>query len=398
MHLIRELFKFDAPSDKLLSNFFRSNRKLSSSERSLIAETAYTILRNYYKLTLVLDNDIPNIIGLTWLKLMQLKASSFAAIKLIDYQKISKIEFQTDALSTLELPEWLITELEQSYSKNDIAKLAQSLQQEAPLDLRVNLLKNNRATVLQELQEFSPSKMEFSPFGIRINNKTFLAKHKLFIDGCIEVQDESSQLAGLLLNPKRNEIVVDFCAGSGGKALLFGMLMRNSGHIYAFDVNQKRLNNLTPRMNRSGLTNTHSTLIDSEFDTKLHRLYNKIDRVFVDAPCSGLGTLRRNPELKFRQSLHSIEELNIKQMSILQEASKLLKPGGHLVYATCSIVKAENQDIVEQFLLFNPDFTLVPATQVLSNPKLKQNDSYLTLLPHIHHCDGFFAALLQKKH
>lgn len=396
MHLIRETLKFNAPADKLLSDFFRENKKFTSTERTLVAETTYTLLRNYYKLTAVAGDNVPDLVGLVWLKLMQIKPSELSDIKLIDYPRLSKIEFGTDELSKLELPKWILDQLHMHYSNEEIEQLALSLQQTAPLDLRVNLIKSDLNTVLSELQEFNPQKMEFSHFGVRLTDKAFLAKHKLFTNGSIEVQDQSSQLAGLLLSPKRGDMVVDFCAGSGGKTLLFGMMMRNSGRIYAFDVNEKRLNNLTPRLARSGLSNVFPQLINNEADNKIKRLHNKIDSVFVDAPCSGIGTLRRNPELKFRQTEAGITELNEKQSSILAEASKLVKVGGHLVYATCSILHKENQDIINQFLSNHPEFKLVPAAEILDNPKLARADGCLVLLPNIHQTDGFFAARLQK--
>jgi 16S rRNA (cytosine967-C5)-methyltransferase len=262
----------------------------------------------------------------------------------------------------------------------------------------VNLVKNDFNAVFNRLSadKLEPQKTEFSPLGIRLLNKTFLAKHALFLDGSIEVQDESSQLAGLLLMPKRGEMVVDFCAGSGGKTLLFGSLMRNSGRIYAFDNNERRLNNLTPRLARSGLSNVYPSLIAHENDSKIKRLHNKIDSVFVDAPCSGLGTLRRNPELKFRQTQSLLDTMNQQQTSILNAASKLVKVGGHIVYATCSILRRENQDIVNTFLHENPEFKLVPASNRLDNPKLAKEDGFLQLLPHTHQTDGFFAALMQR--
>ncbi|MDQ5921248.1 MAG: rRNA (cytosine967-C5)-methyltransferase [Pseudomonadota bacterium] len=448
--LIRELLKFNYPTDKLLSNFFRENKKLTSKQRELIAETSYAILRNYYKLTQpafyqattndnnrntsdnqshntnhdnILQHNIPDIIGLTWLNILNIPSAQLSNLKLIDSQRLSKINFlspESEQLN-LELPSWIVEQLSKQYDKTELKQLALSLQQPAPLDLRVNLIKNNVNDVLKELQQFDaqhgtppkgvpqecvpqkcapqecvPQKMPYSPFGIRLEDKTFLAKHPLFTNGSIEVQDEASQLAGLLLNPKRGEMIVDFCAGSGGKTLLFGMLMRNSGRIYAFDVNEKRLNNLYPRLARSGLSNVYPQLINNETDNKVKRLHNKIDRVFVDAPCSGLGTLRRNPELKFRQSPDKIAELNLKQMSILEEASKLVKPGGHLVYATCSILPQENQLIVEKFLNNHPEFKLIPAATVIKNPQLEHHSGCLVLLPHIHHCDGFFAALFMS--
>ena len=388
--LVRKLLKFDSPTDKLLADFFRENKKLTTTERNLVADTVYTILRNYYKLNHIANDHIPNIIGLTWLKLLNIDPSILSKINLLDLDYLNSLEF--DPKDTLELPDWIIEKL--GYNTDEVQKLAHSMAQTAPLDLRVNLVKTNLKTVMSELSEFNPQEMEFSPFGIRIQNKVSLMKHPLFLNGSIEIQDESSQIGGMLLSPKRGDMVVDFCAGAGGKALLFGMLMRNNGRIYAFDINEKRLNNLSPRMTRSGLSIIYPELIAHEHDAKIKRLYNKIDRVFVDAPCSGLGTLRRSPELKFRQN--DTTELNIKQISILNEASKLVKIGGHLVYATCSILPDENQNIVKQFLGAHPDFELVPAYTILTNPKLHRDDGYLELLPHTHGTDGFFAALLKR--
>ncbi|HLX55001.1 MAG TPA: RsmB/NOP family class I SAM-dependent RNA methyltransferase [Aquella sp.] len=340
--LLAEVLKFKSPTDKLLSEFFRNHRQLSSEQRGIIAETVYSTLRN------------------------------------------------------MDLPQWIYDRLAKQMPKAQMQQLVESMKTQAPLTLRINTLKTNRQKIMAELAEFNPVECKFSPYGIQLNDRTFLAKHKIFTEGLIEVQDESSQLAGLLLNPKRGEMVVDFCAGAGGKTLLLGMLMRNSGRIYAFDINQKRLGNLTPRLAKSGLSNIHPGLIQNENDTKVKRLHGKIDKVFVDAPCSGLGTLRRSPELKFRQNKIGIKELNVKQLSILTSASRLLKVGGMMVYATCSILKEENEDIVKQFLLDNPNFELVPANTVLDNPDLVSADGFLHLLPHKHNTDGFFAALMQR--
>ncbi len=173
--------------------------------------------------------------------------------------------------------------------------------------------------------------------------KPALNQLPLFINGGVEVQDEGSQLLCHLVAPKRGEMVVDFCAGAGGKTLALGAAMRSTGRLYAFDVSEKRLANLKPRLARSGLSNVHPVLIDSERDAKIKRLAGKIDRVLVDAPCSGLGTLRRNPDLKWRQSPESVLELTAKQAAILDSAARLVKGGGRVVYATCSVLEAENE-------------------------------------------------------
>ena len=193
-------------------------------------------------------------------------------------------------------------------------------------------------------------------------------------------------------------MVADFCAGAGGKTLLLGALMRSTGRLYAFDVAEKRLANLKPRLARSGLSNVHPVRIESENDQKVKRLAGKLDRVLVDAPCSGLGTLRRNPDLKWRQSPESVEELVAKQTAILASASRLVKPGGRLVYATCSLLTEENDAVVEAFLAAHPDFRALPAGEQLQRQdiELPLTGDALRLLPHLHGSDGFFAMAMER--
>jgi len=238
----------------------------------------------------------------------------------------------------------------------------------------------------------------WSPIGIRLETKVALAKHPAFLEGFIEVQDEGSQLLGMLMEPKRSEMVVDFCAGAGGKSLLLAAMMGSTGRVYAMDVSEKRLTNLGPRLKRSGLSNVMPQKIDSENDTKIKRLAGKIDRVLVDAPCTGLGTLRRNPDLKYRQTEQALAELNVKQASILQSAARLVKPGGRLVYATCSFLAEENETIVEAFLAKHPQFKLVDVNKIFERLKvpLKNQGIYFRLSPQQHATDGFFAAVMER--
>ncbi|HLX23225.1 MAG TPA: RsmB/NOP family class I SAM-dependent RNA methyltransferase, partial [Usitatibacter sp.] len=222
--------------------------------------------------------------------------------------------------------------------------------------------------------------------------------HPMFLDGAVEVQDEGSQLLGLLVEPRRGEMVVDFCAGAGGKTLQMGAAMGSSGRLYAFDVSDKRLANLAPRLKRSGLSNVHPQRIASENDAKVKRLRGKIDRVLVDAPCTGLGTLRRNPDLKARQDETALAELNAKQIAILDAAASLVKPGGRLVYGTCSLLAEENEDIVAQFLASHPEFEVIPAGEILKRQGISIAASpYLHLYPHVHDTDGFFAAVMERR-
>jgi 16S rRNA (cytosine967-C5)-methyltransferase len=248
----------------------------------------------------------------------------------------------------------------------------------------------------------------YSPWGLRIEGKPALNKVDAFTRGAIEVQDEGSQLLALLLDAGRGEMVVDFCAGAGGKTLAIGATMRNTGRLYAFDTSGHRLDALKPRLARSGLSNVHPAAIAHERDDRVKRLAGKIDRVLVDAPCSGLGTLRRNPDLKWRQSPQSVQELTAKQTAILQSAARLLKPGGRLVYATCSVLPAENEAIAEAFSAANSrEFSPLRPSEILSNLKVADAASlcsgpeagaeYLRLWPHRHSTDGFFAAAWVRK-
>ena len=221
-------------------------------------------------------------------------------------------------------------------------------------------------------------------------------RHPLFLNGAIEVQDEGSQLLAYLVAPRRHDLVVDFCAGAGGKSLHLGALMRSRGRIYAFDVAARRLARLRPRLKRSGLSNLHPELIASENDIRIKRLAGKIDRVLVDAPCSGFGTLRRNPDLKWRQTEGAVAELVAKQAAILRAAARLLKPGGRLVYATCSLLAEENEDVVAGFLADHSRFAVIDSAGILREQHIPlDTGTFLRLLPHRHGTDGFFAAVLQ---
>jgi 16S rRNA (cytosine967-C5)-methyltransferase len=226
------------------------------------------------------------------------------------------------------------------------------------------------------------------------------------------VQDEGSQLLALLLDARRGEMVADFCAGAGGKTLAIGAAMRNTGRLYAFDVSAHRLEALKPRLARSGLSNVYPVAIAHERDERVKRLAGKLDRVLVDAPCSGLGTLRRNPDLKWRQSPDAVRELAAKQQAILDSAARLLKPGGRLVYATCSLLPDENEAVARAFDAAHPEFAALNAAHALqalnvpeaaalcgpaAGPDGDEPGRFLRLWPHRHGADGFFAALWQRR-
>jgi 16S rRNA (cytosine967-C5)-methyltransferase len=238
----------------------------------------------------------------------------------------------------------------------------------------------------------------YSPVGVRLEGKPQINRHALFLQGAVEIQDEGSQLLCQLLAPRRGEMVADFCAGAGGKTLALGALMRGSGRLYAFDVAEKRLAGLKPRLARSGLSNVHPQWIANEHDARLKRLAGKLDRVLVDAPCTGTGTLRRNPDLKWRQDELSLAGRRAAQDAILTAAARLVKPGGLMLYATCSLLDEENTEVVASFLAAHDGFELRPAGAALAQQRIDlDTGDYLRLAPHLHGTDGFFAALLARK-
>jgi 16S rRNA (cytosine967-C5)-methyltransferase len=305
------------------------------------------------------------------------------------------------------LPEWLVEPLKEQLG-SEFWQLAESLNQGAGLDLRVNALNAKRSDVQKELAQAGIKALPtpYSPWGLRIAGKPTLNKSDAFVRGAFEVQDEGSQLLAMLLDAKRGEMVVDFCAGAGGKTLAIGAGMRSTGRLYAFDTSAHRLDALKPRLARSGLSNVHPAAIAHERDDRVKRLSGKIDRVLVDAPCSGLGTLRRNPDLKWRQTMQLVKDMAVTQTAILQSAARLLKPGGRLVYATCSMMVQEDEAIAQAFTEANKEFTPMDAGAILSELKVERSESlcsggenglrYLRLWPHRHQTDGFFAAVWQK--
>ncbi len=403
---LRTILPLEHPADTSLRYFFQAER-IGSNERALIAETVFGVLRHRLFLEHGCgEQNTPRRMALAyWVKFggynlreltPLLKATESEWLVHVKSLKVNELPLSIQA----ELPDWIIEKLRTQYSDEEILALGQSMQQAAGLDLRVNTYLANQAEILTGLQAegVTAEATPYSPIGIRCKGKPALNKSPMFEAGKFEVQDEGSQLLGFLVAPKRNEMVVDFCAGAGGKTLMLGAMMNSQGRLYAFDVSEKRLANLKPRLKRSGLSNLQPQLIAHENDQKVKRLAGKIDRVLVDSPCSGLGTLRRNPDLKFRQSPHSLAELTQKQTNILASASKLLKKGGRLVYATCSLLREENQNIVENFLSTHPEFKLLPAGEVLAQQKIPlEMGDFLQLLPQKHGTDGFFAAVMERQ-
>jgi 16S rRNA (cytosine967-C5)-methyltransferase len=405
--LLAEVLKFTGPADAATSRFFRAHPKLGHNERGVIAEAVFAVLRRKMEYAHLAEGGSgAPARRLALLGLMQIAGRTALApfvspVEAAWLEHVSTIDPGTlSARLRGNLPDWIHAALAARFDETELETLALALNQPAPLDLRVNPIKASQAQVRDALQAagIACEPTPYAPLGLRLAGKPALNRVPAFEQGWCEVQDEGSQLLCYLLAPRRGEMVVDFCAGAGGKTLALGAMMRSTGRLYAFDVAERRLAKLKPRQAKSGLSNVHPVLIDSEHDAKIKRLAGKIDRVLVDAPCSGLGTLRRNPDLKWRQSPAALAELTPKQKSILDSAARLLKVGGRLVYATCSVLSAENEAIVEAFLADHPNFKLVPAGEALAEQKIDlEMGPYLSLWPHLHATDGFFAAVLERQ-
>ena len=408
--ILKEVFLGNNPADVQLSYFFKKNRNLGSHDRSNIAEIFYGVIRNKRYLEEVVQDENPKKMILAYLMVMLGKSVRELTPILNDHEvewlqnkKSNKQKIDSWPIK-LSLPDWLWEKFIKQYSEKELIKLAQSLLVPAQLNLRVNTLKDkSRDEIINELRESFPEHESlilptmYSPIGISLPRGTAINMHSLFLNGNIEVQDEGSQILSFLLCPGRGHMVADFCAGAGGKSLAISSIMKNTGRVYAFDISERRLANLKKRLKRSGGSNIMMQRIANENDLKIKRLKGKFDRVLVDAPCTGLGTLRRNPDLKWRQTQKSLSELVLKQGAILSSASALCKKGGYLVYATCSLLDDENEIIVEEFLSKHKGFVAISAKAALEKHGIKLDaDNYLKLYPNVHKTDGFFGALLER--
>jgi 16S rRNA (cytosine967-C5)-methyltransferase len=404
--LLAELLDGAGPADAAVSRYFRAHRNLGQQDRAFVAETVYAVLRRRRSLEAAAQSSAPRDLAIAALaRVRGLSGRALAEVVREDEQALvarvraAKSESFPAAVRA-DLPDWLWNRLVALHGEDEAMRIAQGLLNPAPLDLRVNLAKLGRDEALEQLRtsglEAEPT--PHSPSGIRLVGKPAINRHPLFQQGAIEVQDEGSQVLAYLLAPRRGEMVADYCAGAGGKTLALAMLMRGTGRIYAMDVSARRLAELAPRAARAGVTNVHPLVLAGDGDARAKRLAGKLDRVLVDAPCSGFGTLRRNPDLKWRHGAQAIAELSAKQAAILEAAARLLKPGGRLVYATCSILPDENEAIADAFSAAHAEFAPLSCAELLAAQRVSLDSAArLRLWPHRHGCDGFFAAAFERR-
>jgi 16S rRNA (cytosine967-C5)-methyltransferase len=407
--LLGQIVDGPPPADRRMEAYFKSHPRLGSHDRGRVAEAVYACLRRLARLRHVAGSGAP---ANAWLAVHLLEGGSSARVlEQLGYRGEGDLEARELAarLRTLDaaalppsvrlnLPDWLLDRLLAQLGAEETEALAAALDAPAPLDVRINPMKADREAVRTRLASeghvLEPT--PWSPLGLRRADRAPLFATQAFRDGLFEVQDEGSQLLGLLVEPRRRETVVDYCAGAGGKALQLAAQMANTGAVYAFDVSAHRLERIRPRLRRAGIDNVQPVAITGAADARVRRLHGKADRVLVDAPCSGTGTLRRNPDIKWRPT--DPAALAAVQGEILAEAAALVRPGGRLVYATCSLLREENEDVVAAFLAGHAEYAIIPAAEALARRQIVLPDDghYLRLWPHRHGTDGFFGAVLLR--
>jgi 16S rRNA (cytosine967-C5)-methyltransferase len=401
------------PADAVANHFFRTRRFIGGGDRRAVSTLVWGVLRARRHLGWWLDYchapQTPRLLlalqglftGQTPNKIaMAFCAGRYGPPPLTPEESAVLEQLSTRTLEhpnmpepvKFEIPDWILPKLRSQFGPTLSDEMA-AMNETAPLDLRVNLLKATReeaiAALAREGLRAEPTK--YSPWGLRLANRQSITSGKAFQDGLVEIQDEGSQLIALAVGAEPGMRVADYCAGAGGKTLAIAMGMENKGHIVACDVSEPRLEGAIKRLRRAGVHNAERHLLTAG-DKWVKRQAGRFDRVLVDAPCTGTGTWRRNPDARTRLTETDLIELTQKQADILDTAQKLVKPGGKLIYATCSLLNDENEAQLEAFLSRTPGFKMVP----LQAPDALRGAPNLRLSPKLHGTDGFFAAVLAR--
>lgn len=419
LELLQDVESTARPADAVTSGWFRARRDIGDSDRGMILELLYALLRHRARLGWWLDkqgrDDTARYRLLAWLVLGEGKPSdqiarffdgAKSALAGLTEAELALVEgLQGNAMIHAEMPEevrlecppWAIEPLRRRFGDEIKEEMAATLVP-PPIDLRINPIKSTREGALRELKAMGlrAAETKFSPLGIRIAERLSLALLPGLKTGEIEIQDEGSQLVALLVDAKPGDRVVDFCAGAGGKTLAIAAQMKNKGHIVACDINETRLKRCAERLRRAGLHNVETKVLTSETDRWVKRHKAGYDRVLIDAPCSGTGTWRRNPDARWRAPELGLENLVALQARILTSAARLVKPGGRLIYATCSVLMEENEEQVAAFLAVHPGFRIVPLREAAPHLAGIAQSDHLSLTPARHGTDGFFATVLQR--
>jgi 16S rRNA (cytosine967-C5)-methyltransferase len=409
--LLAEIEADARPADAVANSFFRNRRFIGAGDRREVSALVWGVLRARRHLGWWLEKfgaaPTPRLLlaaqaffsGMTLHKIgLAFTAGRYGPPPLTEAETIILEKFAGHTLEhpampdavKYEIPDWLLPRLEQKFGATLPAEMA-ALAAPAPLDLRVNALKSTRDAAIAALarEKLAATPTPYSPWGLRLAGRQSITAGPAFRAGLVEIQDEGSQLIALLVDARPGMRVADFCAGAGGKTLAIAMGMQNKGHIVACDVSAPRLEGAIKRLRRAGVHNAEPHLL-APGDKWTKRQAQKFDRVLVDAPCTGTGTWRRNPDARFRLEESDLAEILPKQAGILDAAQKLVKPGGRLIYATCSLLDDENRNQVEAFLARYPKFQRVAAELPAGLP-----GPDLQLSPRAHGTDGFYAAVME---
>lgn len=381
-----------SPLDKLMAHYFKTHRYIGSKDKGVIADKLYGLFRRFGEVEFVLNRaDLPKTPRTHILAYLMLEADEVLDIFTGEQYAPEKLSEKEKSLSVkkipsdvqMNMPEWLYPYLEKAF-KDDWKDAAKALHGRAPTDIRTNTLKTSRGALQKHLKKegFDLAETEHSPLCLRMPSRRSMFGLDLFKQGHFEVQDEGSQLIAQMCDVKAGDKVVDFCAGAGGKTLALAAQMRAKGTLYACDIHERRLSEMPKRLKRAGVADmVRTVLLESETDKWVKRHKGKMDCVLVDAPCSGAGTWRRSPDALWKLTESSLKNLMQTQENILKSAARLVKDGGSLVYATCSVFAEENMQQIEKFLTTHDDFRLVEHHQ---------------LAPHTTDTDGFFMAKLVR--
>ena len=417
--LVEQILNEDRPADGIVSLFFRDNRYMGSKDRAAVREGFYRILRHMNRLTwwiesqsytptprtyVILDSIFRGEQTVETLQKRIFNGDKYAPKPLSDAEirlaeALSKKSMKDPSIPkriALECPEWAWQPLCDAFG-DDVDKQLEAMQQKNDLHLRVNPIKAKYDDVFAALKKegFAIEKGTLSSHCIRVKGRPAITQHEKYRDGSFEIQNEGSQLIALACNAKPGDRVVDFCAGAGGKTLALAAMMENKGAIIACDVLEGRLKRSKQRFRRAGVHNIETRPLTSERDPWVKRHKGKYDIVLTDAPCSGVGTWRGDPDKRWRQLGPGLSELVPLQAEILDSAARLVKPGGRLVYGTCSLLPEENEDQVAKFIETHPEFEVVDMPEHV--PETVKSGQYMKATPAEHDCDGFFAAVMRKK-
>jgi 16S rRNA (cytosine967-C5)-methyltransferase len=418
MEILRSLEVSARPADRLVDQWFRDRRFAGSGDRRFISELVYQIMRRRSELVWLIDgydagedvDDMRMQVVTALAHLQDWKVEdfdkSFSGVghnptALNDDEKLllKKISIRRNQKMPLPVqgnfPDWLEPHLVRRF-EDDLNPQMSAMNDRAAVDLRVNTLKTTRDEALAALAEegFDAEPGATSPIGIRLNDRKRITGTALYINGGVEIQDEAAQLCAALVDAQPGQAVLDACTGAGGKALALAAAMDNKGHIEAWDVDDRRLERFLPRLERAGIKNVSARKVRADGSDLYPDYQGAFDRVLIDAPCSGTGTWRRNPETKWRLTAETLQHNVDRQAKILNRTADLVKPGGRLIYATCSVLECEGADQINAFLSLQPDFSVMPVAQIL--PDLNTDSEFLRLSPYTDGTDGFFVAVLAR--